>query len=143
MIKKIALVAALVLPVAAGSCQDGAQIATQNMIKAGDNFEVMRNIKFYNTMHNVVLLEVEGLCSYDLSTDGQAFSYICKVGSNEYRRNTLIRSETVTAVVEQLDTTKLSRFHYRVTWNPQVVIPDIDLRGSMDELTTNSSELNQ
>ena len=64
MIKKIALVAALVLPVAAGSCQDGAQIATQNMIKAGDNFEVMRNIKFYNTMHNVVLLEVEGLYSY-------------------------------------------------------------------------------
>lgn len=143
--KKFLLAGAMAMALMAGSCDDDAVIATANVKKAGDNFEVYRHIKFYNAMQDTVLLEVEGFCSYDLNSSGTAFSYICKVGSgnNDYIRNTLIRSETVTAFVEQRDPTTVSAYHYRSTFKPQALIGDVDFRGSVEELTTNSSEANQ
>lgn len=36
-----------------------------------------------------------------------------------------------------------SAYHYRVTFKPQSIIPDVDFRGSAAELTANTSEANQ
>ena len=45
------------------------------------------------------------------------------------------------AYVAQLDAAKASAYHYRVTFKPQAILPDIDFRSSAKELITNSSEL--
>lgn len=110
------------------ACEDDATIAARNLTKAADNFEVPRRVVFYNGITDAYILSVEGFCSMDLNAAATAFNVICKVGPAEYKRDTLVLSDNVTAFVEQLDPVAVSAFHYRVTFKPQQVIPDVDLR---------------
>lgn len=111
-------------------CMDDAAIATSNISKAADNFEVNRRIVFYNGITDNYILVIEGLCSISLNKDSTAFNVICKTSPSEYKRHTLVLSDNVTAFVEQLDGVKVSAYHYRVTFKPEAIIPDIDLRTS-------------
>lgn len=122
--------------IALTGCEDDATIATRNLTKAADNFEVNRRIIFYNGITDSYMLTIEGMCSMDLNSTGTAFNVICKTGSSEYKRHTLVLSDNTSAFVEQLDGADVSAYHYRVTFKPQTIIPDIDLRVSGKELTT-------
>jgi len=122
------------------ACND-AQVASQNISRAADNFEVMRRVVFMNGITDQYMLEIIGLCSLnDRTTSVQV---TCKIGEGEFIRHQLGLSDNVTYFQEQLEAIDVSVNHYRVTFRPQVIIPDIDLRGSFDDLTTNHSEVNQ
>jgi len=126
---------------ALAACQDDAQIASQNISRAADNFEVMRRVVFMNGITDQYMLEIIGLCSLnDRTTSVQV---TCKIGEDEFIRHQLGLSDNVTYFQEQLEAIDVSANHYRVTFRPQQIIPDIDLRGSFDDLTTNHSEVNQ
>lgn len=141
MIKRIALAFSMILVLAAGACDsDDAKIVEANLTKAADNFEVNRRITFNNDYTNEYLLLIEGPCSMDLNSAGTAFNVICKVGPNEYKRHTQVLSTFTSATVEQIDAVKASAYHYRVTYKPQSILPDVDFRGSLDELTTNTAK---
>ena len=140
MFKKILVVSALGMTLMAGSCDNDAKIVEANIIKAADNFEINRRITFNNDFTNEYLLLVEGLCSMDLNDKGTAFNVICKVGPNQYKRHTQVISNFTSATVEQLDPAKTSAYHYRVTYKPQAILPDIDFRGDVKELTTNTAK---
>ena len=140
MIKKLLLALGLVSVLAAGSCEDDAAVASRNLTKAADNFEVQRRIVFYNGILDSYILTVEGACSMDLNSSGTAFNVICKVGRDNYKRHTLVLSDNTSAFVEQLEPSKVSAYHYRVTFKPQALLPDIDFRGSAEELTTNTAQ---
>jgi len=135
--KKI-LISILALAALAG-CQDDASVATANLTKAADNFEINRRVVFYNGLTDTYILSVEGLCSMDLNAGATAFNVICKVGPQDYKRHTLVLSDNTSAFVEQLEPAKVSAYHYRVTFKPQAIIPDVDFRGDAGELTTNGS----
>ncbi|OOF62082.1 hypothetical protein BKL50_06800 [Rodentibacter pneumotropicus] len=105
-----------------------ATVASHNTKKAADNFELNRRIVFYNGITDNYILEIEGRCSFDLNESGTAFNVICATGNNEYKRHTLVLSDNVTAFVEQIEPNKASRHHYRVTFKPSIIVPDIDLR---------------
>lgn len=122
-------------------CQDDATIASQNISKAADNFEVMRRVVFMNGITDEYMLEIIGLCSLNPRTD--AIQVTCKIDNNKFVRHQLGLSDNVTYFAEQLETIDVSTNHYRVTFRPQQIIPDIDLRGSFENLTTNHSEVNQ
>ena len=109
-------------------CQDDAQVATHNLTKAADNFEINRRVVFMNGITDSYMLSVEGLCSVE--NNGARLSVICKVGKNEFKRHFLGLSDNVTYFVEQLEPSKASVYRYRVTFKPEVIIPDIDLRTS-------------
>lgn len=120
----------MVLPALAllASCVDDATVATENVKKAGNNFEILRRVVFYNGITNDYILEVIGKCSFDLSSNSEAFSMICKDQNGDFKRHTLVRSDNVTAFVEQLDGAKVSTSFYRVTFKPSVIVPAIELR---------------
>lgn len=143
IINKSALALALFTVLAAGSCEDDATIASQNLTKAADNFEINRRVVFYNGITDSYILTVEGRCSMDLNVAGTAFNVICKVGPSEYKRHSLVLSDNTSAFVEQMEPVTASVYHYRVTFKPQSIIPDFDFRGSANDLTTNASEVNQ
>lgn len=115
------------------ACDDDATVATHNITKAADNFEINRRVVFYNGITDNYILTIEGLCSMDLNSNGTAFNVICKTGQKEYKRHTLVLSDNTSAFVEQLEAAVASAYHYRVTFKPQVIIPDIDFRGSLSE----------
>ena len=114
------------------SCTD-ADVASSNLSKAADNFEVNRRVIFYNGITGGYMLSIEGLCSLGNHDDPGEVTITCKTDRNEYKKHFLGLSDNVTYFVEQLDPQKVSAYHYRVTFKPQTIIPDVDFRGTTSE----------
>jgi hypothetical protein len=131
---RLTIAAAVVAAFALTACNDDAQIASQNLSKAADNFEVTRRIVFYNGITDKYMLTVEGRCSIDTSSTGKTLHVICKTGSSEYKKHFLGLSDNVTFFAEQLESVKASAYHYRVTFKPQQILNDWDFRGSSEAL---------
>lgn len=124
MNKLIAIIAAAF--VAAG-CTDDATVASRNLSKAADQFEVNRRIVFYNGITGEYMLTIEGLCSLDADT-ARKVAIICKTGSSSYKKHFLGLSDNVTYFIEQLESAGVSPYHYRVVFKPSVIIPDITVK---------------
>ena len=117
----------LVLVFLLSACND-ADVASRNLSKAADNFEVNRRIVFYNGITNDYMLVIEGLCSKDNSSTEHTLGIVCKVGPNSYKKHLLGLSDNVTFFIEQIDGKNVSAYHYRVIFKPPTLIPDIEIR---------------
>jgi hypothetical protein len=116
-------------------CQDDAKVANHNLSKAADNFEIMRRVVFINGITDKYLLSIEGRCSVETSASGHVLHVICKTGNSEFKKHMLGLSDNVSFMVEQMESVKASAYHYRITFKPQQILPDIDFRGSSRALT--------
>jgi hypothetical protein len=110
-----------------GACTD-AQMASQNLSKAADYFEIQRRIVFYNGITDSYMLTIEGLCSIKKDNQDVQLEVTCKTGPSEYKKHFLGISDNVTYFVEQLQNANVSAYHYRVVFKPAAIIPDIEVR---------------
>lgn len=110
------------------SCSREADVASRNLSEAADNFEISRRIVFYNGVTGDYILSIEGLCSLGNSDSSERLSVTCKVGPNEYKKHYLGLSDNVTFFSEQKEGSKADVYHYRVTFKPSTILPDIDMR---------------
>jgi hypothetical protein len=124
--KKLVLFAIIV--VLAG-CSD-ARVASKNLSKAADMFEITRRVVFYNGITGGYMLEVVGRCSINADSVDNQLELTCKDGPASYKKHFLGLSDNVTYFAEQLQPTDVSVYHYRIIFKPQTIIPDIDLEGS-------------
>ena len=125
--KKSILFLMIVLAVLVSSCSD-ADVASQNISTAADNFEITRRIVFYNGVTGEYILVVEGLCSIgNYDTTGEV-SITCKVGAGQYKKHYLGLSDNVTYFAEQIDSSAVDAYHYRVIFKPLAIIPDIEVK---------------
>lgn len=128
------LAVALMLVLALGACtSNDADVVSENLSKAADNFEVVRRVVFYNGITGEYILAMEGRCSLGNFDSAGELTVTCKTGDKEYKKHFLGLSDNVTYFAEQVDGANVSAYHYRVTFKPQTLIPDIDFRGSTDE----------
>lgn len=131
--RKIALAVASVTLLAGSvaGCTSDADIASENVSEAADNFEVNRRIVFFNGITDKYLLEIKGACS--IETEERQLEVICKTGKGEYVKEFLGLSDNVSYFVEQGEPVKASAYHYRKTFKPQSILPDVDFRGSTED----------
>ncbi len=115
------------------SCTD-ADIASSNLSKAADNFEITRRIVFYNGITSEYMLTIEGLCSLGNNDKPREVSVTCKTGAAEYKKHFLGLSDNVTFFVEQVNSAPVGVYHYRVFFKPQAILPNIDFKGSIGGL---------
>lgn len=125
--KKIifALLAVLMLAVGLSACSQDADVVSKNLSKAADNFEVPRRVVMFNGITDKYLLSIEGLCN--ISDDGNQLEVVCKT-DNGFRKHFLGLSDNVSYFVEQVADVNVSTAHYRVTFKPSEIVPDVDLR---------------
>lgn len=112
-------------------CSEDAQVASENLSKAADNFEIERRVVFFNGITDTYLLTVEGRCS--VADEGNQLEVTCKTGKDQFKKHFLGLSDNVSYFVEQVEAADVSEYHYRVTFKPEVIVPDIDLRTSNEE----------
>lgn len=129
---KMAMLSLVLVPTMA-ACTD-ADIASRNLSKAADQFEINRRIVFYNGITDTYMMTIEGLCSLGNYDKGGELTITCKVGHDAYKKHFLGLSDNVTYFVEQLEAADVSTYHYRVIFKPQSILPDIDFKGDADEL---------
>lgn len=128
MMKRLSIaLAALGLVAGLAACND-ADIASSNLSKAADNFEIQRRVVFYNGITGDYILSIEGLCSLGNYDKTGTLSVTCKTGPNAYKKHFLGLSDNVTFFAEQIEPAGVDVYHYRVTFKPAAIIPDVDLR---------------
>lgn len=112
----------------AGCLDSDANVASYNLSKAADQFEINRRVVFYNGITNEYMLTIEGLCSLGNNDAPGQLSVTCKTGPNTFKKHFLGLSDNVTYFVEQLESAGVSTYHYKVIFKPSVIIPDIDIK---------------
>lgn len=128
--KKLLLLILVTIVLLAG-CSTDATIASRNLSKAADMFELERRIVFYNTWVDKYMLSVEGRCS--ISDSGGKVSVTCKTSPTAYKKHYLGLSGNVTYFSEQLESSAVSVYRYKVIFKPESIIPDIDLKTSLTD----------
>lgn len=128
MRKIIAVLAAIFLALPLAACSDDSEVVSENISRDADNFKVNRRIVFFNGITDTYLLEIEGYCS--ITDESKQLEVTCKVGDDTYKKHFLGLSDNVTYFVEQLEPIEEDPYHYRVTFKPEEILPDIDLRTS-------------
>ena len=127
--------AVLLMTMTLAACEDDARIASQNLSKAADMFEITRRVVFYNGITDSYILVIEGRCSLEIGAI--KLTVTCKVSPTEYKKHYLVRSDNVTLFAEQIKTADVSVYHHRVIFKPQAIIPEIDPRGDAGALIEN------
>lgn len=125
MLKKTLLPLSLICLLAA--CND-ADVASANISKAADNFEINRRVVFYNGITGDYVLTIEGLCSKDNTSTDRKLAITCKTGPGAYKKHFLGLSDNVTYFIEQVEPAAVSVYHYKVVFKPSVIVPDIQIK---------------
>lgn len=124
MKKLLSVIAAVVL----SGCSREAELASHNLSKAADQFEINRRIVFYDGINGSYLLSIEGLCSITKDNNDNQLEVTCKTSPSNYKKHFLGLSDNVTYFAEQLNPASVSAYHYKVIFRPQTIIPDGDIK---------------
>ena len=133
--KKItALAVTAAATVALVGCSSDADVASHNLSKAADQFEIERRVVFFNGITDTYLLTIEGRCSINEQRDNgtSQLEVTCRVGEESYKKHFLGLSDNVSYFVEQVEAAQADVYHYRVIFKPEVIAPYIDVETSVD-----------
>ena len=117
------------------ACRDS-DVASKNLSKKADMFEIDRRVVFYNGITDNYILSIRGKCSIKKDKKDVQLEVTCKIGDEKYKKHFLGISDNVTYFVEQMDAVKTNVYHYEVVFKPQTILPDVDFRGSFDKMNT-------
>lgn len=126
--KKVLIAAAIALVgITTVACtDDDATVVSENISKDADNFKILRKVVVFNGITDQYLLTVEGFCN--IVDEENQLEITCKVGPDRYTKDFAGLSDNVSYFVKQVEGAKVSKDHYKVTFKPSTVIPDIEVR---------------
>lgn len=119
------------LAVFATGCSSDADVASKNLSKAAEQFEIERRVVFFNGITDTYLLTIEGRCSVE--DDAKQLEVTCKIGPDQFKKHFLGLSDNVTYFVEQSDVADVGEYHYRVIFKPEALVPNVDLETSLGQ----------
>ena len=105
------------------SCND-ADVASNNLTKAADQFEIYRRVVFYNGITDNYILSVEGYCS--IKDQSGQLEVLVKTKDGKFMKHHLGLSDNVTYFSEQLKPENVSSDQYRVIFKPKALIPTLE-----------------
>ena len=120
----ILTVLVLIFSMFVSSCSD-ADVASQNISRAAEQFEIYRRVVFLNGITDKYILCVEGYCSVDEYNNQLAVTV--KTESGAFLKHYLGLSDNVTYFSEQIQPAAVSDKKYRVIFKPSVIVPNIDM----------------
>ena len=125
---QVKIIATALAIVALMGCGSDADIASHNLSKAADNFEVNRRVIFYNGVTGDYMLSIQGLCSKGNSDAANQVTITCKTAPGAYKKHFLGLSDNVTYFIEQLEPTPVGVANYVVIFKPSTILPDIQFK---------------
>ena len=125
---KIITIGLFVAAISVAGCTSDARVASSNLSKAADNFEINRRIVFYNGITGEYMLSIEGMCSLSNAEETRAVAVTCKTGPSSYKKHFLGISDNVTYFAEQIGSAVASQYQYRVVFKPLSIVPDVEVR---------------
>lgn len=125
---KLKLIAAVSAAILMTGCSSDADVASRNLSRAADNFDVNRRVVFYNGITGEYVLSIEGLCSKGNDDGVRKVTITCKTAPGQFKKHYLGLSDNVTYIMEQLEPLPVGTSHYVVNFKPSAILSDIRLR---------------
>lgn len=122
---KIKILASTILLSTLAACGTQADVASRNLSLEAGEFQIVRRVVFYNGITDAYILTIEGRCQIDHDTK---LAVTCKTGENQYKKHYLGLSDNVTYFAEQLDSSGVSAYRYKVLFKPERIVPDVDVK---------------
>lgn len=120
--KMIAAVLCAALAVAASGCT-AADVASQRTSEAADNFEVVRELTVFDNCTGQILFIAEGRMSITVDASDSQLEIMVAQPGDVYEKHYVGLNETTTYVVRDLEGVDVESFRYRITVNPDLLIP--------------------
>lgn len=121
----LALVA-LASAVTLTGCSTDAQVASENVSKEADNFQVARRVVFYNGITDKYILSIEGNCSVLPRPSDRIVDVVCKLPDGKFIKHSEGLADNTTYFSQQLTGIDVSTLRYTVVFKPESLIPDFD-----------------
>ena len=99
------------------SFEDEADVASYNLSKEADNFNIYRKIKVLNCQSDEILLEFEGWCSINKDNADKQLEITYRVGEGQYYKDFIGLNDRVTYLVTQVDGANVDKYHYEWTYH--------------------------
>lgn len=133
--RKTILLTMVLLTMLLSACSSAADTVSHNISKDSDEFRVIRRVVFYNSLTDTYIMEMVGNISVDLERDN-VIEVIAKVGPDKYQKHYLGLSDNVTYTVEQLGTSDVSEYDYKMIFKPEKIIPiDFEYKKGEEPMT--------
>lgn len=109
-----------------------AQNVRHNLKREADDFNVRRRITVLNTRTDQPMMQITGLLSINVDSDGDLNITIEKA-PGEYVLNYAHLSQDTTYIVEQIETKEVNKYKYEIKFYPsQIVSGFLDVKLSDD-----------
>lgn len=113
------------LALACTSCRK-ASIVKNNIAKEADYFNCERRVTAYNARTDTIIFQVEGYISIS-NDDHNELVVTAKVGVNTYKQSYIYLNDYTLYVVEDITGTHTDEYHYKWYFNPNALLPDIEM----------------
>lgn len=107
---------------------DEADVASYNISKEADNFNIYRKITVINNQSDVIMLEFEGWCSITKDNDDNQLEITYRVGKDEYYKDFVGLNDRTTYLVTQLDGANVDKYHYEWLYHSEGDLIPIELK---------------
>lgn len=107
--------------------EDEADVASYNISKEADNFNIYRKIKVMNCQSDEVLLEFEGWCSITKDNVDDQLEITYRVGEGQYYKDFIGLNDRVTYVITQIDGADVDKYHYEWVYHSKGDLIPVEL----------------
>lgn len=110
------------------SWEDEADVASYNISKEADNFNVYRKVTVLNNQSDMTMLEFEGWCSIEKDNTDNQLEITYRVGENSYYKDFIGLNDRTTYVITQIDGSNVDKYHYEWLYHSDGDLIPIDLK---------------
>lgn len=106
---------------------DEAKVASRNISKEADNFNVYRKITVINNQTDMVMLEFEGWSSIVKDNNDNQLEITYRVGEDQYYKDFIGLNDRTSYVVTQIDGSNVDKYHYEWLYHSEGDLIPIDI----------------
>lgn len=126
MIKKIIALASIIIMTASSqtACSEAERVR-ENLAQEADNFNCVRQITVIDCITGDTLFQMTGRCSIVADTEDNQLEIITEYQKGQYNKQIIGLSDNVTYIIEDLESTDVSEYHYEINFNPKMWLPAV------------------
>jgi len=110
------------------SWEDEADVASYNISKEADNFNIYRKVTVINNQSDETMLEFEGWCSIENNMDKNRLEITYRVGEGQYYKDFVGLNDRTTYVITQLNGANVDKYHYEWLYHSQGDLIPIEIK---------------
>lgn len=123
MNKLIVLTSAIIMMASSATACSESERVRENLAQEADNFNCVRQITVIDCITGDTLFQMTGRSSIVADTADNQLEIITEYRKGQYNKQIIGLSDNVTYIIEDLENTDVSEYHYEINFNPKIWLP--------------------